>query len=156
MKFPSLVGTDYKDFTKEEVKALEDKFGKLIKEYTNKDFVVSSSIHQERLDVNITFPIIHNQRNIYKDRIIKFSRITFMVRKHGGYLDKWDFTFKETNVTTDCQYSCFIRTDGIIIPYKCRRVRSFILDDIFQFGTELEDIDYHKALNYLFGNILKF
>lgn len=157
MGFPNMVATSYKDFTKEEVKALEDNFTKLIKEYTKEDFVILSCIdisfyqNNQKLIINVSFPVVKDKRNINQDRIVNFSKINFIIRKEEGYLEDSDFHYKKTD-----RYSSYIQTNGLIIPYKCRRPRQFKLEGDFQYGTQLNDLDYHKALNSLFNNILKF
>ena len=172
MKFGKFVTEGFKAFTEKEIRAFEQKFKCQISAFSSEKAVVTTTIRKadlgkpyssDYLEVCFRFPKIEGMRNANGDRILSFSEITFDVYKEKGYLDTWDWSkgapkddsYKDYKNAPKFQYHAIINTDGKYIPYKCRR-ESFIAPIYsFQYGTEIDDIDFDKSLKYLFNEMLK-
>lgn len=167
MKYDNLVVTNYKDFNKEEIDVFLDKVSNVIKACTTSSFVLSYNTFDSALVISALFPKIEHKRNKNKDRIINFSLIDITIKKQSGYLDTRDFakkvsyklndnSWKDYKNAPEFQYVSFVNTNGNMKPYKCRRMRPFMLKSRYQYGTELNDIDFNTTFDDLFNNILNF
>lgn len=99
-----------------------------------------------------------NKRDCNKNRIINFKGITFIVRKHKGYLDVTDWS-KDKEIVKDYenapafQYAVYIFCYGHIIRYKCRNICGMQLKEHFQYDTEIESFTFKTAIRELFNSL---
>lgn len=166
MKYQNLRTTNYKEFNKDEIDAFLNKVSEAIKACTTSAFNLSYNTFDTALIISALFPIITDKRNKNKDRILNFYLIDITIKKASGYLDirhsskktiyKFrDESYKDYQNTPEFQYQTFVDTNGMYIPYKCRNIKPFLLKSRYQYGTELNDIDFNTTFDDLFNNILK-
>ena len=172
MKYGNFVAVGFKPFTEKEIRAFEEKFNCQINTFAAEKAVVTTTIHKADLskpyshdfiEVCFRFPKIEGMRNAKGDRILSLSEVTFDVSKEVGYLDTWDWgkgapkddSYKDYKSAPMFQYQAFIYTNGKYIPYKGRNKACIPTKDSFQYGTEVDDIDFDNSLNYLFNEMLK-
>ena len=173
MKYGKFVTTGYKTFTESEIRGFEKKFKAIMKALFCDDFKASVIIQkadlntyypQEPLIITFTLPKVEDERNAKGDRILSFSKVIFKVFKETGFLDTWDWThdgtphgdsYKDYKNAPEFQYSAKINTDGKYIPYRCRRETWIETPNSFQYGTDIDDINFDSALRYLANKMLK-
>lgn len=172
MKYGKFVAKGFEVFTEEEIRAFEQKFKRQVSAFAHEKAAVSVTIHKADLskpyshdfmEVCFQFPKIEGMRNATGDRILFFSKVTFFVEKEVGYLDTWDWSkgapkdesYKDYQNAPEFQYQANMYTNGRYIPYKCRRECFIDEKDSFQYGTEIDDINFNNSLNYLFNRKLK-
>lgn len=103
-------------------------------------------------------------KNIGKSRI-SFAGFGFMIFKNAGYLENLDWTKmeridktkpeKDYDSAPPFQYSARMWVTGGKIPYRCRRSQAIANIEMYQYGTEFDDIDFNSALWQLYNKELK-
>lgn len=105
-----------------------------------------------------------NFKNTQKSRI-SFDGLGFRISKNAGYLENFDWCKMEVIDKTKpekdyesappFQYSAMMWVMGAKIPYRCRVERSIANTEMYQYGTEFDDIDFSSALWRLYNQELR-
>lgn len=162
MKYGNFVITGYKSFTESEIRGFEKKFKAIMKALFCDVFKASVIIQkadlnsyypQEPLIITFTLPKVEDERNAKRDRILSFSKVIFKVFKNTGFLDGTPHgeSYKDNKSAPEFQYSANIK----YIPYRCRRKSCIEIPNSFQYGTDIDDINFDSALCYLANKMLK-
>lgn len=161
-KFGNFVGKEDVPFTEQEEKAFTDLFTQLIVEHEDNKkvgFKYENTV-QTPGSFGVSFMVDEpiNKRDCKKNRIINFKGITFIVRKHKGYLDITDWSkdkeiVKDYENTPEFQYAVYIVCHGHIIRYKCRNMYYWELKEHFQYDTEIESFTFKTAIRELFNSL---
>lgn len=165
MKYSNFVNEDNKAFTEDELNSFANHFAKEVGKFTNVKYELSSYIEDcGTAIVSFSFPKIENVRNSNNDRILLFSELNVGIFKNAGYLDTWDWvnkgapedeSYKDYKNAPEFQYTAFLTTNGIIEPNEILETKKQYVRGDYQYGTEIEDINFEKYLDTLFNKILK-
>lgn len=159
-KFGNFVGKEDVLFTEQEKKAFTDWFTQLIVEHEDNKKVGFKYENTEQTPGSFAISFMVDEpitkRDCKRNRIINFKGISFIIRKHKGYLDITDWSkdkeiVKDYKNAPEFQYSVYLICHGNIIEYKCRNSYSWQLKECFQYDTEIESFNFQTAIRQLFN-----
>lgn len=166
MKYGKFVSKENLVITDIEVDKFVNYFRTIINKYAQESYSVSVTKNNNK-SIVIGFKIAEPKsfRNVYGARVKNYKGVSFLLYKEKGYLENWDWYKMEKIDPTkeredyvsapEFQYSCNFCIMGTEIPYKCRTESAIVPKHgrIFQFGTELTDLDFNEAVRDICENV---
>ena len=158
-KFGKFISTKSVAFTKTEIDEFVKHLSALVKRY-DKDVKINYSYNEEYDFLVVSFDNKPKTlRNFYGSRI-EYKGLRFRIFKNKGYIENYDWCKMEiidkTKPQRDFesappfQYSVYLRVDGSEIPYRHRTKEGIAPKSSFQYGTEIQDIDFDESIKDLF------
>lgn len=140
------------------ISALVEKYDKTLK------MDVPSYNGDKRLFITFMADKTRKFRDADKSRV-SFDGIGVMISKTNGYLENFDWCKmevidktkpeKDYDSAPPFQYSAAMWVIGEKIPYRCSTARSMTNTEMYQYGTEFDDIDFGSALWRLYNQELR-
>lgn len=161
-KFDKFIGTQTISFTKGEIAEFMSRFSVLVEKYDKSLLLNYSSDVPNHLAFTFKGEM-RKFRNKHGDRIA-YTGVIFVVDKKKGFLDNKDWIndcpidaskpIRDYEGAPAFQYSASCLVLGTKIPY--RHLKSDLIkpEGIYQYGTELDDIDFTPAIRELYEDIL--
>ena len=163
-KFGNFISKNYLPISEEEKQEFVKRISALVEKYDNTLKIDVSYKRDGMLFISFTADKTRKFRNVSKSRI-SFDGIGLIIGKTDGYLENFDWCKMEVKDKTKpekdydsappFQYSATMWVVGAKIPYRCRESRSIDNTEMYQYGTEFDDIDFSSALWKLFNQELK-
>ena len=161
-KFGKFVGKKDEPISKQEIAEFMSRFSLLVAEYD--DTLVLNYHINDLGGLIINFNGKPKKfRNVLGSRIT-FNGIFFAIYKQSGYIDNFDWCRmkiidntkpeKDYDSAPPFQYSATMWVVGEKIPYRCRESRNITNTEMYQYGTEFDDIDFSSALWRLYNQEL--
>lgn len=163
-KFGKFISQSYLPMSEEEKREFIKRISALVEKY-DKTLKINASYTIDGM-LLITFMADKTMkfRNADKSRI-SFDGIVVAIDKMDGYLENFDWCKNEAKDKTKpekdyesappFQYSAKMWVEGEEIPYRCSIGRGIANTEMYQYGTEFDDIDFSSALRQLFNQKLK-
>lgn len=163
-KFGNFISKNYLPISEEEKQEFVKRISALVEKYDNTLKIDVSYKRDGMLFISFTADKTRKFRDADKSRV-SFDGIGVMLSKTDGYLENFDWCKMEVKDKTKpekdydsappFQYSATMWVVGEKIPYRCRASRSIANTEMYQYGTEFDDIDFSSALWKLFNQELK-
>ena len=163
-KFGNFISKNYLPISEEEKQEFVKRISALVEKYDNTLKINASYTRNGMLLITFMADKTRKFRNDGKSRI-SFDGIGVMLSKTDGYLENFDWCKMEVKDKTKpekdydsappFQYSATMWVKGEKIPYRCRASRSIANTEMYQYGTEFDDIDFSSALWRLYNQELK-
>lgn len=163
-KFGNFISKNYLPISEEEKQEFVKRISALVEKYDNTLKIDVSYKRDGMLFISFSADKTKKFRNVSKSRI-SFDGIGLIIDKTDGYLENFDWYKMEVKDKTKpekdydsappFQYSATMWVVGEKIPYRCRESRSIANTEMYQYGTEFDDIDFSSALWKLFNQELK-
>ena len=163
-KFGNFISKNYFPISEEEKQEFVKRISTLVEKYDNTLKINVSYKIDGMLFISFTADKTRKFRNVSKSRI-SFNGISLIINKTDGYLENFDWCKMEVKDKTKpekdydsappFQYSATMWVVGEKIPYRCRESRNIANTEMYQYGTEFDDIDFSSALWKLFNQELK-
>lgn len=158
-KFRKFITTKLVTITKTEIDEFVKHLSALVKRY-DEDVKINYSYNEEYDFLDVSFDNKPKTlRNFYGSRI-EYKGLRFRIFKNKGYIDNYDWYKKEiidkTKPQRDFesappfQYSVYLHAVGSEIPYRHRTNKGIALESTYQYGTEIQDIDFDESIKDLF------
>ena len=163
-KFGNFISKNYLPISEEEKQEFVKRISALVEKYDNTLKIDVSYKIDGILFISFTADKTRKFRNVSKSRI-SFDGIGLIIGKTDGYLENFDWCKMEVIDKTKpekdyesappFQYSAAMWVKGEEIPYRCSTGRDIANTEMYQYGTEFDDIDFTSALRQLFNQKLK-
>ena len=163
-KFGNFISKNSLPISEEEKQEFVKRISALVEKYDNTLKIDVSYKIDGMLFISFTADKTRKFRNVSKSRI-SFDGIGLIIGKTDGYLENFDWCKMEVKDKTKpekdyesappFQYSATMWVVGEKIPYRCRESRNIDNTEMYQYGTEFDDIDFTSALRQLFNQKLK-
>ena len=163
-KFGNFISKNYFPISEEEKQEFVKRISTLVEKYDNTLKINVSYKIDGMLFISFTADKTRKFRNVSKSRI-SFNGISLIINKTDGYLENFDWCKMEVKDKTKpekdyesappFQYSAAMWVKGEEIPYRCSTGRDIANTEMYQYGTEFDDIDFSSALWKLFNQELK-
>lgn len=163
-KFGNFISKNYLPISEEEKQEFVKRISTLVEKYDNTLKIDVSYKIDGMLFISFTADKTRKFRNVSKSRI-SFNGISLIIGKTDGYLENFDWCKMEVIDKTKpekdyesappFQYSAAMWVKGEEIPYRCSTGRDIANTEMYQYGTEFDDIDFSSALWKLFNQELK-
>lgn len=163
-KFGNFISKNYLPISEEEKQEFVKRISTLVEKYDNTLKIDVSYRRDGMFFISFTADKTRKFRNVSKSRI-SFDGIGLIIDKTDGYLENFDWRKMEVKDKTKpekdydsappFQYSATMWVVGEKIPYRCRESRSIANTEMYQYGTEFDDIDFSSALWRLYNQELK-
>ncbi len=164
-KFGNFISKNSLPISEEEKQEFVKRISALVEKYDNTLKIdILSYYAGKRLLITFMADKTRKFRNVSKSRI-SFNGIGLIIYKTDGYLDNFDWCKMEVKDKTKpekdyesappFQYSAAMWVNGEEIPYRCSTGRDIANTEMYQYGTEFDDIDFSSALWKLFNQELK-
>ena len=166
-KFEKFISQKYLPISEEEKQEFIKRISTLVEKY-DKTLKFASMPKWSMNDFEFVFIFMTDKKrkfkNINKSRI-SFNGLGVRISKNAGYIENYDW-FKqelidETKPREDYessppfQYSATMWVMGTNFPYRCRVDHGMANTEMYQYGTEFNDIDFSSALRQLYDKELK-
>ncbi|MCI6677369.1 MAG: hypothetical protein MSG78_10880 [Clostridiales bacterium] len=163
-KFGNFISKNSLPISEEEKQEFVKRISALVEKYDNTLKINVSYKIDGMLFISFTADKTRKFRNVSKSRI-SFNGISLIIDKTDGYLENFDWCKMEVKDKTKpekdyesappFQYSATMWVKGEEIPYRCSTGRDIANTEMYQYGTEFDDIDFSSALWKLFNQELK-
>lgn len=163
-KFGNFISKNYLPISEEEKQEFVKRISTLVEKYDNTLKIDVSYRRDGMFFISFTADKTRKFRNVSKSRI-SFDGIGLIIDKTDGYLENFDWRKmkvkdktkpeKDYDSAPPFQYSATMWVVGEKIPYRCRESRSIANTEMYQYGTEFDDIDFSSALWRLYNQELK-
>ena len=163
-KFGNFISQSYLPMSEDEKQKFIKRISALVEKYDNTLKINSSYMRDGILFIMFMADKTRKFRNADKSRV-SFKGIGVAIDKTDGYLDNFDWRTKEVIDKTKpekdyesappFQYYARMWVVGKEIPYCCSKGHSIGNTEMYQYGTEFDDIDFSSALRQLFNQKLK-
>ena len=163
-KFGNFISKNSLPISEEEKQEFVKRISALVEKYDNTLKINASYTGNGTLLITFMADKTRKFRNDGKSRI-SFDGIGVMLSKTDGYLENFDWCKMEVKDKTKpekdydsappFQYSATMWVVGEKIPYRCRESRNIVDTEMYQYGTEFDDIDFSSALWRLYNQELK-
>ena len=164
-KFGKFVSKSYLTMSEEEKQEFVKRISALVEKY---DKTLKMGIPYYSVDKRLFITFMADKTRKFRDADksrVSFDGIGVMISKTDGYLENFDWNTKElidkTKPEKDYesappfQYSATMWVTGEKIPYHCSRARGIANTEMYQYGTEFDDIDFSSALWRLYNQELR-
>ena len=163
-KFGNFISKNCLPISEKEKQEFVKRISALVEKYDNTLKINASYPRDGILLITFMADKTRKFRNADKSRI-SFDGIGVAIGKTDGYLENFDWCKMEVKDKTKpekdyesappFQYSATMWVVGEKIPYRCRESRNIDNTEMYQYGTEFDDIDFTSALRQLFNQELK-
>lgn len=163
-KFGNFISKNSLPISEEEKQEFVKRISALVEKYDNTLKIDVSYKIDGMLFISFTADKTRKFRNVSKSRI-SFNGISLIIGKTDGYLENFDWykmevidktkPEKDYESAPPFQYSAAMWVKGEEIPYRCSTGRDIANTEMYQYGTEFDDIDFTSALRQLFNQKLK-
>ena len=163
-KFGNFISKNYLPISEEEKQEFVKRISALVEKYDNTLKIDVSYTRDGMLFISFTADKTRKFRDADKSRV-SFDGIGVILSKTDGYLENFDWCKMEVKDKTKpekdydsappFQYSATMWVVGEKIPYRCIASCSIANTEMYQYGTEFDDIDFSSALWKLFNQELK-
>lgn len=164
-KFGKFISKNHLTISEEEKQEFVKRISTLVEKY-DKALKMDVPSYNAGIRLFITFTTDETRtfRNVDKSRI-SFDGFGFMIFKNAGYLENYDWFKNELidkakpredyDSAPPFQYSATMWVMGTKFPYRCRVDHGMTNIEMYQYGTEFDDIDFSSALRQLYDEELK-
>lgn len=164
-KFGKFVSKSYLTISEEEKQEFIKRISALVEKY---DKTLKMDIPSYNVDKRLFITFMADKTRKFRDADksrVSFDGIGVMLSKTDGYLENFDWCKmkvidktkpeKDYESAPPFQYSATMWVMGEKIPYRCSRGRGIANTEMYQYGTEFDDIDFSSALWRLYNQELR-
>lgn len=164
-KFEKFISQKYLPISEEEKQEFIKRISTLVEKYDKAlKMSIPFRIADKRLFIRFKADKTRKFRDTEGNRV-SFDGIGFMISKSTGYIDNFDWCKmecidktkpeKDYDSAPPFQYSATMWVEGEKIPFSCRKGYGITNGEMYQYGTEFDDIDFYTALWQLYNQELK-
>lgn len=164
-KFGKFISKNYLPISEEEKREFVKRISALVEKY---DKTLKMDIPSYNADKRLFITFMADKTRKFRDADksrVSFDGIGVMLSKTDGYLENFDWCKmevidkmkpeKDYDSAPPFQYSATMWVMGEKIPYRCSQGHGIANTEMYQYGTEFDDIDFSSALWKLFNQELK-